>query len=264
MADLHRTRSRTRLQEESDKLSELVAARAAGDERRCSIVEESVTVAYLPIAGIIARRYRHRGVDFDDLEQVARLGLVKAVRRWRPERGAFLAYAMPTIEGELKRHFRDSGSTIRIPRQLYESQPRVTAAQRALRQEASREPTLAEIADRAGIPEQQVRDVLTASHACQPLSTDDGLDAAEGLRSADAERDLSMVALRARLRPALRALPEQQRRIVALRFIWGQSQLQIANALGVSQMQISRLLRSALDRLSEYMAATDSRHTRPA
>ncbi len=211
-----------------------------------------MVVRYLPLAGVVANRYRRRGVDFDDLEQVARLGLIKSVRRWRPERGRFLAYAMPTIDGEVKRHFRDSGSTIRIPRVLYESQPRVAAAQRTLRQELGREPSSHEIAGRAGIAEHLVRDVRAATTSCQVLSTDD--ESLKGQPDTGAEHDLSTVAARTRLRPALGALSDRERRIVALRFIWGQSQLEIAGAVGVSQMQVSRVLRAALEKMRQRLA----------
>lgn len=237
---------------EQDVLAELIAARAQGDPRLCRRAEEAAVVHYLPVAASVAGRYRRRGVDFDDLEQVARLGLVKAVRRWRPEGGGFLQYAMPTIEGEVKRYFRDCGSTIRVPRVLYEAQPHVVAAAAALRQESSREPTVSEIAARADVPEQRVREVRSAASACRPLSTD-GCDALEGLFSSDAERDLSTVAIRAGLRPALAGLTERERHIIALRFVWGQSQLQIATAMGVSQMQVSRVLRAALEKVREHV-----------
>jgi len=257
MAVVHHSDPRARRQDDSDRLAELVAARRSGDDRRCRAAEESVITGYLTLASSVARRYRHRGVDYDDLEQVARIGLVKAVRRWRPERGAFLAYAKPTIEGEVKRHFRDGASTIRVPRQLYEAQPRVTAAQRALRQELSREPTAEEIAERTGIPAQQVREIKRAAGVCQPLSSDDGAEPFEGFASQDADRDLSMVMLRTGLRPALATLPLRERHIIALRFVWCQSQSQIAHSMGISQMQVSRVLRAALLKLREQAGITD-------
>lgn len=243
--------------EQPAKLNNLVAARESGDPAACRRAEEAAVIAFLPVAARVAGRYRHRGVDFDDLEQVARIGLVKAVHRWRPERGTFLAYAMPTIEGEVKRHFRDGASTIRIPRQLYESQPRVTAAQQSLRQELSREPTATEIGDRTGMSEPQVRAVQAASAICQPLSSEDRSEAFEGFSSPEADRDLGMVILRSRLRPALAALSGRERNIIALRFIWGQSQLQIAQGLGVSQMQVSRALRAALLKIRDQITGAE-------
>jgi len=236
----------------AEVLAALVMARAGGDVRRCRRAEEAVVVHYLSVAAAVAGRYRRRGVDFDDLEQVARLGLIKAVRRWRPQAGGFLQYAMPTIEGEVKRYFRDCGSTIRVPRVLYEAQPQVMAATAALRQESSREPTVPEIAARADVPEPRVREIRAAASACRPLSTD-GCEALEGMCSSDAERDLSAVAIRAGLRPALADLSDRERHIIALRFVWGQSQLQIATALGVSQMQVSRVLRAALEKVREHV-----------
>ncbi len=240
----------------SDVLSDLMDARAdgdAGDRRRA---EDAVVVRFLSVASAVAHRYQRRGVDTDDLEQVARLGLVKAVRRWRSDRGSFLPYAVPTVEGEVKRYFRDHGSTIRIPRSLYESQPRVTSAVRELSQETSRDPSVSDIAGRAGIPEQQVRDIRSASAACRPLSTD-GCESVEQIFSSSAERELSMVDLRARLRPALATLSERERKIIVLRFIWDQSQVQIAASLGISQMHVSRLLRAALDKLRDRVAEPD-------
>lgn len=257
MALLNATPSRS-AREQPDKLRALADARETKDDRLCRRAEDAVVVAYLPIAGRLANRYRRRGVDYDDLEQVARIGLVKAVRRWRPERGAFLAYALPTIEGEVKRYFRDGASAIRIPRQLYETQPRVTDAQRTLRQKLSREPTAAEIADHTGIPIQQVRDIQASSLKCQPLSTDEGDDAFDEFSSEEAERALSMVMLRSRLRPVLASLSERERNIVALRFVWGQSQMQIAHGLGVSQMQVSRVLRAALCKIRERIDLVDA------
>jgi RNA polymerase sigma-B factor len=212
-----------------------------------------IVVAYLPLARAIANRYRHRGLEFDDLEQVARLGLIKAVERWQPERGHFVGYAIPTIDGELKRYFRDSGATIRIPRVLYETQPKVTAAQRALRHRMSREPSTGEIAAEAGIPEQRVRSVQTASTACQPLSTDDEDHGMGNIAEMEAPDEIAPVASRTDLRIALRGLPPREQRIIALRFVWGQSQLEIARTFGVSQMQISRILRHALDGLRDQM-----------
>lgn len=240
----------------ADVLGELVQARAGGDARHRQRAEDAVVVRFLSVASAVAHRYQRRGIDADDLEQVARLGLVKAVHRWRSDRGSFLPYAVPTVEGEVKRYFRDSGSTIRIPRALYEAQPRVTAAARELSQETSTEPSVTDIADRAGLPQQRVREIQTASTACRPLSTD-GCESVEQLGSPTAERELSMVDLRTRLRPALATLSERERKIIVLRFIWDQSQVQIAASLGISQMQVSRLLRAALDKLRDRVGDWD-------
>lgn len=244
------SRPHTAPQGGADVLGDLVQARVDGDPSRCHRAEDAVVVRFLSVATSVAHRYRHRGVDSDDLEQVARLGLVKAVRRWRSERGSFLPYAVPTVEGEVKRYFRDNGSTIRIPRALYEAQPRVTAAVRQLWQENSQDPKPSDIADRAGIPEQRVRDVQSVVSACRPLSTDADTPL-EQPRSVLADREIAMVELRARLRPALSTLSDRERKILVLRFIWDQSQVQIAASLGVSQMQVSRLLRAALDKLRD-------------
>lgn len=258
MATSYLSASSGRMRQQPDRLHDLIEARASGNARRLRHAEDAVVLAFLPVAGSVANRYRHHGVDYDDLEQVARIGLLKAVRRWRPDLGAFLSYAMPTIQGEVKRHFRDCTYTIRIPRQLYEAQPRVAVAQRALRQEMSREPTPAEIAERAGLSEQQVRDIQAVPGVCQPLSTDDNFEVLEWFRSDDAERDMSMVMVRSNLRPALATLSDRERQMIARRFVWGQSQTEIANALGVSQMQVSRVLRAALVKIRERLETTDA------
>lgn len=238
---------------DAEVLDSLVAARASGDHQRLERAEQAVVTQFLPVAASVARRYSQRGIDFDDLEQVARIGLIKATRRWQTDRGRFLAYARPTIEGEVKRFFRDQGSTIRIPRGLYESQPRVSAATRGLQQELGQRPSVSDIADRSGLTSAQVRQVQAAVIACRPLSTD-GEQSVPQSRSEQAEREMSMVEFRGRLRPALAELADRERTIVVLRFIWDQSQVEIAAALGLSQMQISRLLRGALGTLRERIA----------
>lgn len=232
-----------------EQISALIAARQHGDPIECRRAEESLIVACLPRAAAVARRYRQRGVDFDDIEQVARLGVIKAVRGWQPSKGKLIGYLMPTIHGEVKRYFRDKGAPIRIPRSLYEAHPKVTSAERDLRQRLSREPTLAEVARDTQLPVSTVRRVRLVSVASRPLSADDSADWMNELTSEAAELDLSMATMRAMLRPALRTLTGRERRIIALRFIWGQSQAQIASTLGVSQMHVSRLLSAALDKI---------------
>lgn len=229
----------------------LLCARDHGSADEQRRAERNLIIKYLPVATAAARRYRRRGIDNDDLEQVARLGLVKSVRAWQPDKGALLSYVMPTVHGELKRLFRDSGTTIRIPRSLYECQPKVADAERRLRQQLFREPTITEVATLSGVSEERVREIRGAAGARRPLSTDDGGDWMSELTSDAAEREMKMAAVRAMLRPALEALSARERRILALRFVWGQSQQQIATALGVSQMHISRLLAASLRKVRD-------------
>lgn len=236
-----------------EHISALVTARESGNETDLRRAEESMIIACLPRATAVARKYRRRGVEFDDLQQVARLGVIKAVRGWEPGKGDLLGYLMPTVHGEIKRYFRDKDAPIRIPRSLYEARPAVTSAERELRQRLSREPTVTETAQAAGLAESQVRRVRLVGTASRPLSTDETSDFTGELVSEAAELDLEMCTLRAMLRPAIRILTTRERRIIALRFIWGESQAQIATALGVSQMHVSRLLSAALAKLRAFL-----------
>lgn len=236
-----------------EAVRELVAARRGDDVARVRRAEQALIVEYLPVASAIARRGRRNGVDMEDLRQVASIGLVKAIRAWQPQKGPLLGYLVPTVRGEIRRYFRDSGAMIRMPRSLYESQPSVAAARRRLRQEFGREPSSEEVAHAAQLPREQVRQIETAIGACHPSSTDEHADWLGSLTSQAAQTELTSADLRAVLRPAMARLTARERRIIALRFIWGQSQLQIANALGLSQMHISRLLSASLRKLREAL-----------
>src|SRR5699024_4328971 len=143
-----------------------------------------------------------------------------------------LGYLVPTVDGEIKRYFRDAGTAIRIPRSLYEAQPKVAATERLLRQRFAREPTAAEVAAVADLPIARVREVRRAADVCRTISTDDDAWAPDS-PSASAERDLANASLRTMLRPAMASLTARERRVVALRFVWGQSQREIAAAVGV-------------------------------
>lgn len=250
-SDHFRASARSRL-DMSDALAALAAAQCDGDAGRRRAAEDAVVIAHLRIAAMIARRHRDRGVDSDDLDQVARIGLIKAARRWRPDIGPFLAYAKPTIEGEIRRYLRDSRSPIRIPRGLQEARPQVLTAASDLRQECCREPTPAEIAARLGLTVETVRAVQQVDSAIRLLSTDE-YGTLTDVPSWQAERDLGDAVMRADLRAAVAGLPEQHRHVIALRFVWGQSQAQIAAALDVSQMQISRILRAATTQLRQRL-----------
>lgn len=234
---------------QSEAVRSLVVARREADAPRMHRAEQAVIVEYLPLASALARRYRRSGIDADDLRQVASVGLIKAIRAWQPEKGPLIGYVLPTVRGEIRRYFRDNGATIRIPRSLYEGQPSVAAARRALRQELSREPSIAEVAEAAQLPDDRVRQIEAAAVACHPASSDANEDWLASLTSYAAQSDLSTADIRALLRPAMATLSARERRIIALRFVWGHSQLQIATALGLSQMHISRLLAASLRKL---------------
>ena len=222
--------------------------------------DELVTL-HLPLVHFLARRFRDRGEPLDDLVQVGTIGLIKAVDRFDPERGVeFSTYATPTIVGEIKRHFRDKGWAIRVPRRLQELRISLGRATAELSQKSGRAPTVAELAAHLGISEDDVIEGLEGAQAYSTTSLDahaggdDGDDApslADRLGTDDL--DLEAVEYRESLKPLLAALPSRERRILALRFFHGMTQSEIAAEVGISQMHVSRLLAKSLATLREGM-----------
>ena len=217
-------------------------------ELRNRIIEQHLGIAYR-----LARRYRHRGVSDDDLTQVATIGLLKAVERFDPERGSsFIAFATPTILGELRRYFRDSTWAVRMPRQLQERVLATSAVVGTLTQRLKRSPSPKEIADEAGLTEEEVLEAMEAdgAYGTTPLEPvpQPGLRVDTTARLADALAEPADQIVETRLMAAslVARLPERERRIVELRFVRGLTQSQIAQQIGVSQMQVSRLLSRAL------------------
>jgi RNA polymerase sigma-B factor len=198
----------------------------------------------------LARRFSGRGEPLDDLIQVGTIGLVKAVDRFDPSREVeFSTYATPTIVGELKRHFRDKGWAVRVPRRLQELNLRLGPAISQLSQDLGRSPTVAEIAKAAEATEDEVLEALDSSHAYSLISLDakageEGLSYHEQI----GETDESLEALEDRLSvgPLLRRLPHRERQMLNLRFFRGMTQSEIAEQLGISQMHVSRLLAKTL------------------
>jgi RNA polymerase sigma-B factor len=211
---------------------------------------------HLPLARSVASRYRHTPQPFDDLLQVASMALVKAVDRFEPERGlAFSSFAVPTMIGEIKRHFRDTAWALHVPRALKERILLVERCERELSARLGRAPTVEDLGEAAGLTSEAVLDAIEARSAHDTESIDAALDDEEtGLRSdalgADDAR-LELVDVRSALSSAMDHLADRDRRIVELRFAGGLTQTQIAERVGVSQMQVSRLLRAALDELRE-------------
>ncbi|MFC7482043.1 SigB/SigF/SigG family RNA polymerase sigma factor [Luedemannella flava] len=212
--------------------------------------------AWLPLATSLANRFANRGETHDDLTQTATIGLIKAVDRFDPTRGVeFAAYAVPTIVGEIKRHFRDHTWDVRVPRRIQELRLQVAEAANTLTNTLHREPTPADIATHLGITETDVRDGLTGAGAYNAISlqtptrpgTDSGGEIGDLL--GDTDPDLDLTELRATLAPALATLDERERRILGLRFYHNMTQSQIADQIGVSQMHVSRLLTRALTKL---------------
>ncbi|WP_197679949.1 sigma-70 family RNA polymerase sigma factor [Microlunatus soli] len=215
----------------------------------------------LPIADSLARRYRSRGENLEDLIQVARLGLVNAVLRYDPANGAFLSFAVPTISGEIKRHFRDHCWTVRPPRRLQELHSEVASAMVDLAQDKGSTPTAAEVADWIGADRADVLEAIrsNAFHSAS-LDTSDGLAAASGtLGATDAgfdEVDDSMERsdLMRRVDDACTRLSNDERRLLRLRFAQGRTQSSIADELNISQMSVSRRLQKITRRLRADVA----------
>ena len=233
-----------------------------GDPARQPIRDELVE-GHLPLVEYLARRFAGRGEPLDDLVQVATIGLIKAIDRFDPERGVeFSTYATPTIAGEVKRHFRDKGWAVRVPRRLQELKLALTRATADLTQKLGRAPTVAELAEHLGLSEEDVLEGLESAHAYSTVSLDapdsdedDGPAVADSLGMVDDA--LEGVEYRESLKPLLEALPPREKRILVLRFFRGMTQSQIAAELGISQMHVSRLLARTLTQLREGLLAED-------
>jgi len=212
-------------------------------------LRDRVVESHLGLVEHLARRYTDRGEPYDDLVQVGTIGLLKAVDRFDPAMGrSFAAYAVPTILGEIRRHFRDRGWAVRVPRRLQELTRTIAAARAALTQELSRAPTVDELAIRAGVDAEAVLEGLESAgaYATVPLDTDHD---AGGAHLAFDDTALEGVENREALRPLLARLPARERRILALRYVRGLSQAEIATEVGISQMHVSRLLARTLGTL---------------
>jgi RNA polymerase sigma-B factor len=216
------------------------------------------------LARHLAFRYRNRGEPMDDLFQVAMVALINSVDRFDPSRGlAFGTFATPTILGELKRHFRDKGAIVRIPRPLQELKARMASARADLDQQLGRSPTIAELAAHLDIDEELVLDALEANNAYSAVSLDTSRNDDDPVGSA-IERKLGilddgfdLIERRQAVMPLLDALSERDRRIIFLRFFREKTQSEIAAELGLSQMHVSRLLTRILGQLHARLAIAD-------
>ncbi|GAA2559852.1 MULTISPECIES: RNA polymerase sigma factor SigF [Streptomyces] len=213
---------------------------------------------HLPLVEHLARRFRNRGEPLDDLTQVATIGLIKSVDRFDPDRGVeFSTYATPTVVGEIKRHFRDKGWAVRVPRRLQELRLALTTATAELSQLHGRSPTVHELAERLAISEEEVLEGLESANAYSTLSldvpdTDDESPAVADTLGAEDEA-LEGVEYRESLKPLLEDLPPREKRILLLRFFGNMTQSQIAQEVGISQMHVSRLLARTLAQLREKL-----------
>ena len=227
------------------------------DEPQRARIRDELVEMHLPLVEYLARRFRNRGEPLDDLIQVATIGLIKSVDRFDLERGVeFSTYATPTIVGEIKRHFRDKGWAIRVPRRLQELKLLLTKATSELSQKNGRSPTVAEIATHLEMSEEEVLEGLESANAYSAVSLDapDGTDddspsVSDSLGVQDDA--LEGVEYRESLKPLLEKLPAREKKILLLRFFGNMTQSQIAAELGISQMHVSRLLARTLAQLRE-------------
>ncbi len=266
--------------------STVVAGRIAGTEREPSSVRrttrptrderllaryratgdlgarEELIARLMPLTKRLASRYRNSGESQEDLEQVACVGLIKAVDRYEPEVGPLVRYAVPNILGELRRHFRDKGWGMHVPRTVQENFLRVNEATERLSTHLRRTPTARDIAEATGMSLEEVIEAIDAGRSYNPAALDapqpgDDSDGARVLGDTlgSVDRGYDFVELGQAIAPAFRVLPEREQLIVHLRFFEDLTQSEIAERVGISQMHVSRLLRRALDRLNAAVEA---------
>jgi len=250
------------LRDRSRELLSQLAMLSEDDPERVS-VRERLVAQHMPLAEQLAGRFANRGEPYEDLVQVATIGLIKALDRFDPERGAeFTTFATPTIEGEIKQWFRDKGAMVRTPRRLQELRIAIRRARSELTHELGRPPNDGELANRIGALEDDVRAALESAGAYSTVSLDvpaqrSPEDGGSGLTFADRfgseDSALEDVENRAALRPLLTRLTDRERRIITMTFFDGMAQSQIAAELGISQVHVSRLLARSLARLREGM-----------
>ncbi|WP_067570195.1 RNA polymerase sigma factor SigF [Nocardia acidivorans] len=233
-------------------------AELAPDDPRRSALRAEIIELCLPLAEHIARRFGGRGEEFDDLHQVASVGLVQAVDRFDVTRGSsFLSFAVPTVMGEVKRHFRDNTWAVRVPRSAKELQQRISGAVEVLEQRLRRMPTAREIAAELDVELSDVTQALIARNAYQTTSLDiargedDSADSALIATLGAEEPSYRLLENALAVGPLLRELPARERQMLVWRFFENQTQSQIGERLGVSQMQVSRMLSRTLTTLRE-------------
>jgi len=227
---------------------------------------EQLIEQYMSLVRSLARRYSYRGEQLEDLVQIGAIGLIKAIDRFDVNRGVELTtYATPNIIGEIKRHFRDRGWSVRVPRGLQELNIQLSRLIEELTVEHGRSPTIPELAKAASVTDEEVLEALESGRAYSSLSLsagggghdDDGeLDPLESLGTEEHQYEVSED--RAVLAPGFRVLDERERKILHLRFFEGLTQSQIAQQVGISQMHVSRLIRRSLEKIRDEIAAEQS------
>lgn len=218
------------------------------------VARDDLVHLHLALVEHCARRFRNRGEPFEDLVQVGTIGLIKAIDRFETDRAVeFSTYATPTIIGEIKRHFRDKGWAIRVPRRLQELRMQIASTTGELSQSLGRSPTPRELAEAIGCTVEEIIEGIESSHAYATLSLDAGNEHDEGPSILDAlgvdDSNLEHVEIRESIKPLLEGLGAREKRILLLRFFKNMTQSQIASEIGVSQMHVSRLLTRTLDQL---------------
>ena len=225
---------------------------------------EQLIEQYMSLVRSLARRYSYRGEQLEDLVQIGAIGLIKAIDRFDLERGVELTtYATPNIIGEIKRHFRDKGWAVRVPRGLQELNVQLSRLMEQLTVQFGRSPTIPELAKAAGVEEEEALEALESGRAYTSLSLsvgggggeDDDLDPLESIGTEEHEYEVSED--RAVLAPGFKALDERERMILQLRFFEGLTQSQIAQQIGISQMHVSRLIRRSLEKIRAEIAADE-------
>lgn len=241
----------------------LVRAAATTDELEQRRLRDEAVALNLGVARAVASRYRNRGLAYEDLVQVAYVGLVKAVRGFDPSREHdFLAYAVPTVAGEVKRHFRDHGWTVRPPRSMQELRAAVSDVSAKLTQELGRSPRSDEVAESLAVDVERVIEAVVAGGCFVPVSLDvpvgeEGLETLADRFGVD-DPEIGRAEARIVLAPLVRTLKSRDREILELRFFDGLTQQEIGDRIGVSQMQVSRLLTRILGQLRRELAGTPS------
>lgn len=228
------------------------------ESRDFARIRESIVVKCLPLADRVAHRFGRRGLDHDDLVQVARLGLVSAVNRFDCAKGnSFISFAIPTMMGEVRRHFRDHGWSVHVPRGVKDRRVQIASATKELTHTLNRIPTASDIAGALGVDRQVVIDDMVAANAYStrsldaPISATDGGSAMVADRYGSADAGFDLVTDRETIKPLLAQLSERDRVVLHMRFFASMTQTQIAEEVGISQMHVSRILERTLRRLRE-------------
>jgi RNA polymerase sigma-B factor len=224
-------------------------------------IREQLVAAYHDFVYFLARKFQNRGEPLDDIVQVGYLGLIKAIERFDPDLGyEFTTFATLTVAGEIKRHFRDKGTAIRFPRRLQELHQAVVRVNEQMKNELGREPSVSELAERLGVPPEDVTEAMEMGPAYMPISLDQPLASSDGEdaravseRIGGEDPELDRVEMRDVLSRAMEHLTPRERSIMAMRFYEQMSQSEIARRLGISQMHVSRLQRAALEQLRKYV-----------